>query len=306
MLIVVEGLDRTGKSTLAGRLAERVDGTVVHAGPPRRGAIEEYETSLDLFHPGERALILDRFHVGEYVWPTIFGRDTDFSRPVQRHVEMFMHSRGALVVYGMRDPAKLAPELVVNDEPLKPEDIGRATHLFTKARVFSGRFAESWDYEREGDEKITNIIDDADELEKRVRPIWDVLGGGWVGNPTPRLLLVGDELGPEKSGRRPPRDVPFAPYGATSGHYLMRAIKDFWHGTAIINAYRGRTGQPHDLFRAWSAFGYPRIVALGERAAEALERYDLPYEKVPHPQYWRRFRWREFDEYSRAIQEAAS
>src|SRR4051812_36778846 len=82
LLIVVEGNDLCGKTSLARRIAQLIGGEVRHAGPPTRCSIEEYETALDGYDPrsGEH-LILDRWHVGEYVWLKIFGRESDFDVP---------------------------------------------------------------------------------------------------------------------------------------------------------------------------------------------------------------------------------
>lgn len=304
VLIVVEGPDRTGKTTLATRLAQEVRGTVRHAGPPQRGAIEEYETGLDDFDPRGPSLVLDRWHVGEYVWPTIFERPSDFLLPVRKHVEMFMQSRGAFVVFADRNTEKLKQDLVEHDEPLKPDDLDLARSLFSEARAFAEDICGLWDYEKWGDREVQLHVEHARHKEHSVTPIWNVVGPGWVGSPFPQLLLIGDELGPEKESRTPPFDVPFAPYPGTSGWYLMEYLDDLWRKVAIINSKRERTGEVRDLYAVWETFGRPRTVALGRNAAAALEEFDVPYTLVPHPQYWRRFRHREGGVYTNMLREA--
>lgn len=304
MLIVVEGPDLTGKTTLARRLAAEVGCTVRHAAAPTRPSIEEYETNLDDFAPGYEPLVLDRWHVGENVWPTVYDRTSDFDLPTRIHVEMFMRSRGALLVYGQRDPVKLAVELVENDEPLPPELLPFVTKAYLDARVFSAEWAQSWDYDYDGDIRIREILRDAKLRADKVKPVWDVLGPGWVGIPNPRVLLVGDELGPEKEGREPPNDVPFAPYKDTSGHYLLSCVEE-WRDTAIVNAHQGRTGKVRNLGEVWNAFGRPKVVALGRRAADALSSAFVPHGEVAHPQFWRRFHYKERNEYWNQILKAS-
>ncbi|MGH8896341.1 MAG: hypothetical protein ACRDZ4_04785, partial [Egibacteraceae bacterium] len=45
-LVVIEGPDLTGKSTLAARLGRELSGVVRHAGKPEHHPIDEYETAL--------------------------------------------------------------------------------------------------------------------------------------------------------------------------------------------------------------------------------------------------------------------
>ena len=305
VLIIIEGVDRTGKTSLAKRIKDKVGsyGTVVHAGPPTKHPLEEYETALDGWTPYGIPLILDRWHIGEYVWPKIFGRESQFNTAVHRHVEMFMMSRGAFVVYAERDPAKIKVDLVEHDEPLDPANLDEALNLFRDALTYTGSHG-SWDYERDGESKVENFIWNAEIRNNDIQTVWDVVGPGWVGNPRPKVLLVGDELGPEKRGRNAPDDIPFAPYDATSGRYLLDCIPD-WKNTAIVNSLQGRNQVPRNLQRVWQIFGQPKVVALGKKAADALEGYDVPHKIVFHPQYWRRFRYHEPETYAKCIEEAA-
>lgn len=308
LLIVIEGPDLCGKTSLARRIGQLVRGEVRHAGPPSRCSIEEYETALDAYDPrsGEH-LILDRWHVGEYVWPRIFGRDSDFDVPTQRHVEMFMRSRGAVIVYASRDPDKLKVELVEENEPLTPDKLDESMTLFAEARRLGRHDSYGWDYEYSTQADVIEVVEAALHQSRVVRPMWDALdGGGFViGSQVPTVLLVGDELGPEKDGRTPPNDIPFAPYPATSGHYLLRALRN-WHRYAIVNSKANRSREPRDLVKVCRAFKPSAVVALGKNASKELTSAGVSHQEVPHPQYWRRFKHAELDEYTRLIEEAAS
>ncbi|HEY6019185.1 MAG TPA: hypothetical protein VIY48_04575 [Candidatus Paceibacterota bacterium] len=215
-----------------------------------------------------------------------------------------MHSRGAVVVYGMRDREKLKQDLVKYNEPLKPDDLTRAERLFTEARTFSGRPAHAWDYEHCGVTEVSNILEDAAFEGLRVKQVWDAIGPGWIGHHNPKCLLVGDELGPLRKDSTPPHDVPFAPYRSTSGHYLMKAL-DKWNRFAVINSLTERTGEVRDLARVWEAFGGPNVVALGKRASRELTKQRIDHVDIPHPQFWRRFHHYQLDEYKAMIEEAA-
>lgn len=302
MLIVIEGVDRTGKSTLAKRIAKQIDAEIIHAGPPTRGSIEEYETTLNGYDPNaDTSLILDRWHVGEHVWPSIFGRKTDMDLAVKRHVDMFMESRGAVVVHGIRDAERLKKELIEHREPLHPEDLQKAVHLFTEARTFSSRQAWSWDYERSSQEDIDNIVLHAKSKAKELSQIWDTCGPGFItGSLVPTQILVGDEQGPHKNGTNPPYRVPFAPYPATSGHYLLSQLEN-WRTSLIVNSRDRDTLEKYDLRKLCHVLDNTPVCALGWSASRALHAQGVEHEVIPHPQYWRRFHHHKKEQYTKML-----
>lgn len=70
--LILEGADATGKTTIAKRIAEDTRATYIHAGPPTR---ETWETEyLAPLMPYRLDLVLDRWHLGELIWPAIFNR----------------------------------------------------------------------------------------------------------------------------------------------------------------------------------------------------------------------------------------
>lgn len=309
MLVIIEGVDCTGKTSLANRIKDKLgeNAEVRHAGFPHKHCLEEYETSLDGYDPrSNKHLILDRFHIGESVWPTIFERETTMTKATQIHLEMFMRSRAALYVHAVRNNDKLRKELVERNEPLKPEKLEQALTLFNTVitKVSHG----VWDYERHGDQDVENFLWNAGGYALQARKIWDACGPGWVGNPSPKVLLIGDEMGPLAPGTNPPDDIPFAPYATTSGRYLLDSIEPFWKNVALVNAFSGRNHKERNLAEVWHAFGKPWVVALGKNAAKQVQKY-LPegdYGDVPHPQYWRRFHYNKREEYTNLIRAAGN
>lgn len=309
MLIVIEGVDQTGKTELAHRLRAELEKSeparVVHAGPPTRHPLEEYETALADYDPHGEHLILDRWHLGEHVWPRIFNRKSALDIAVARHIELFMRSRGTWLVYAVRDSGKLKRELVEHNEPLLPQDLATALELFDSAVAFSGYPCSVWDYEHCDDDHVHDIIGHAFREAYRAERVWSVTSE-WIGSPSPRVLLVGDEFGPLRFGTDPP-PVPFAPYLATSGHFLLRVLPEsLWRDIAVVNAKVGRTGEVQDLDRIWRLLGRPAVVALGGAADFCLTDAGVPHGTVPHPQYWRRFRHHEAGEYAIQIQRKAA
>lgn len=95
-MIILEGIDAVGKTTLANALAARLGTSVVHSSKPKfdAGWIEYHVRSMTM-----EPVILDRYHIGEAVWPIIFNDDRKPMLRWQQHmVERIMLQRGAILV----------------------------------------------------------------------------------------------------------------------------------------------------------------------------------------------------------------
>lgn len=298
MLIIIEGIDRTGKSTLADAIAEKVGGEVIHSSKPTRHPLREYETRLKDYVPGTgQHLILDRWHVGELVWPEIFGRKSEYDFAMFAHTEMFLRSRGALLVYATRDDHEQhARELIEFGEPIDWDQAARALDLFDRALV--SRYWNESEYNFNNVKlanEVNHIVNRAKAFENRAHSIMNVTTE-YVGTEDPRVLLVGERQN-DKPGRiMDAPSVPFAPYRNTSGHFLLEELtRDgdaHWRGVGICNAFKD-DGSPENLHDLWHVLGRPSVIALGNKAHrqswEELGEF-LDPRMVPHPQYVRRFK----------------
>lgn len=312
MLIVIEGCDLTGKSTLAARLAEMVDDSVVHhAGPCREHPLVEYEMPLADYDPNDAHAeipehpILDRWHLGEQVWPQIFKRETKLDVAVARHLELFMRSRGAWYVYAERSAPRLQEAIRNADppEPITPAQVPLVLDLFERAVQFAGRPCSSWNFERDGETVMEGIISNAFAMAEGVWPVWDIIGHSWIGSPAPRVILVGDTPAPVQKHTASIPGAVFAPFTATSGHYLFEWIPEWWRDALLVNAWHGE--RRTKLFDLWFATGMPSVIALGQKAVEACEQEGVPFNPVPHPQWWRRFNYHDGPGYYNLLKEAA-
>ena len=107
MLIIVEGPDGCGKSTLVQQLTEVIEREQpgekierLHRRPPTMHPLDEYVTPLLSYRPQRgHHIICDRWHVGEWVYPSVLGRKTLADKALWYYTEMFLASRGALIIY---------------------------------------------------------------------------------------------------------------------------------------------------------------------------------------------------------------
>lgn len=137
MLIIIEGVDRTGKTTLAESLKNRLNGAdLYHCSAPDKHttAIDEYVDPLCGYQPGSgRHVIYDRHWLGETVWPGIFGRPSIMTEADQLAIEAFLLTRGALLVLALREEESLKEAVESSDQPITGDQAIAAQRRFIYA-----------------------------------------------------------------------------------------------------------------------------------------------------------------------------
>lgn len=314
MLIILEGPDGAGKTTLAQELAAHLSRTtsddveVWHADAPTRHPIAEYMVPLFSYRPGTgRHVVLDRWHWGERVYPKVLDRLSQLGDAEWWSIEAYLRRLGALVVHCERDTRQEYVDvyrergLDATPDAWQYAQLDRIRLEFTRTGYRSqlptlmhvpGRF------------ELDEIVARARELERCYRDLNEFTT--YLGRLRPATLLLGEtrNIVPE---RDPANRYPaFVPFSSSSGLYLLRALaslnsRSWIHSTGIANAC-----DVDDVFTLWKTLGEPDVVALGVDAARALARIgDVPYGVVPHPQYVRRFHHRLHVEYGRLIYDTA-
>lgn len=97
MIIVLEGPDASGKTTLGKALAEEVDGVYIHASAPKRHPLVEYTATLEGLRPEH--IVLDRWHIGEMIYGPKYRGSSGLSRTQFDAVEEYLAGNGALLVH---------------------------------------------------------------------------------------------------------------------------------------------------------------------------------------------------------------
>lgn len=317
MLIILDGADCAGKSTLAQQLSEAltqhrgtrpiVDVDVYHKGPPTAHPLDEYAAPLLTYRlVDERHIICDRWHVGEAVYPAVLDRPTQLDAAVNAWLELFLLSRGALLVHARRSASRLQecgrdrndPAAEIDRAPIVAARFDRAMASTLLPLIIMDENGASPD-------DVDDVIQGAEALAAQAYGLSDYVT--YVGSPHPTLLLVGDRRGVSYAPTRYGRWPAFAPFPGTSGHYLFSALtreplRAATHGVLLAQIGVVNANDVDDVRACWEALGKPRVVALGVEARKTLRRVGVDVDHyVPHPQYWARFRHHEPDVYLQRI-----
>ena len=283
MLIILEGPDGGGKTTLANALETQInvdypDDKVVrlHAKKPTLHPLDEYVKPLTWYRPGKGThVICDRWHWGEAVYPKIHNRPTSMDDVVWWYVENYLRRLGAIV-------ALVDPPTENYQHTYAERGDAWDYELLRRTRRYFRRVLDTDTYLPAGEHSISmspgKIINDALIGQSKAQPLNSFVT--YVGPIRPHGLIFGDVRNSIDTGLEPA----FMPYRDTSGYYLLSAMLERYRGrmrfVGIANACD--VDDPHDLH--WM-LNEPARATLGVHARMRVGRGGT----TAHPQYARRF-----------------
>jgi len=287
-IIVVEGPDLAGKTTLVQNLvANLMNVEMLRQGPPPSGVdiLEHYLRPIQdwcyepmIIRPDW--LILDRWHVGELIYGPLLRGKSLLTGQQADYIDMVLQTFGCNFTYVTQPPSILQERWDQRGDGLiKREWLADIYH----------------DYAHWMGPRTHWAVHNTYEVLCRVKPV--PMAGPYIGPAKPKVLLLGDE-------RNDPRFIfPFVPARATSGHWLMGALReaDVNHmDVGIINACEFDFD---DLYFQWRQLGRPPVITLGRNAERAWQSNGIAPEShyLHHPQYERRFHYTAMKRYGQKI-----
>lgn len=143
-LIILEGLDRTGKSSVAAYFQGKGYELVHQSAPPKGMNADNFlEEQMQLVSSATtKDIVLDRSYYGELVWPQVYGRDSLLSEESLEILRELEEQVGTTRIL-MHDPNVEAhwKRCVDNKEPMNKQQ-------FVKARALYAGLADKHGFEK--------------------------------------------------------------------------------------------------------------------------------------------------------------
>ena len=292
-MILLEGPDGAGKSTLAKKLADRIHQlhpkdriTILHKGAPSEHPLAEYEGPLFNYRPGQRDhIICDRWHVGERVYPAILQRPSALTPEMFWHIELFLKARGALLVY-VTQPLPVLQNRVARDG----DDLININQLKGISTWYDEIMRSITMLMPTDITKVNDIISMAQDLDSSYRALNNFTT--YIGPRYPSVLLLGDKRNVPDHLVSVPTPA-FMPYPSTSGQFLLSAFTQYGKNPKQVQTELelglANACDVDDPVALWHVLGEPKAISLGTQAGTRVG--DFVHRRVDHPQYVRRFHY---------------
>lgn len=296
MRLILEGVDGSGKSSILEAIAKTHRVTSTHLGKPPKSVTplqwaDYFRAAYDQFE------LISRCHVSEQVYGTLIRGRSLIDDWQAWHLEQQLRVRNFKIAYVT---SAYAAQRIRDRGAPSDYDLWVLDHMQDMEASYL-RFLPR---------PLTAIIHNDGELQAAVNQavVWGVpimetthveLKG--IGSLTPKVVLVGDELTRRRWGF--PYAKPFD-FGAAARLLFeaLRRVEDFYLTNSQFPDL-GPIGSQFQLIRELKRFAGIRLIALGAEAATRCRRAGFePHAIVPHPQYWRRFRYADQAAYVRDLQ----
>jgi len=293
MILLLEGPDGAGKSTLAAEFVKRGWRVAYHDDPPLPGEdkFEKYTNILLSIKPGED-VILDRFAPSEYVYGDICHRGSQISVEKLRLINRLLFSKGALAIFCLPSFETTEANWAARR---KDELVQSSDRLFLIWKMYETLFkfefanlnAIIYDYTK------GPSISMAFPTKLPIHLLPRSLPEGVIGSPEAKFLFVGEQSAEA-------RDLAFYSDERSAGFLnstLVEAGYAEWQ-LAFTNAltHDGKKRNLHDIYDGRI------VIALGRIAQRTCLHQAVPFLPAPHPQFVRRFRSKRVKDYVRLLE----
>lgn len=121
MVIIIEGCDKVGKSTLAKYIEEKYGFRYIKVSQPKKcGPYKEYSDLLVSIKKGEN-VVFDRFHVGEEVYGPIYRGKSGLTQEQFQGIETSINNHNGILIYCYDRAENIAKRFKENNETFTKE-----------------------------------------------------------------------------------------------------------------------------------------------------------------------------------------
>lgn len=298
-MIIVEGIDGSGKTRAAQAIAKHLGMTYTHEKAQKEGFYRYVKLALTANYK----YVSDRFHLSEGVYPIV---KQDGRLPMllwQQHmVERVLQRMGCMLVFCHVNQRKVEQVFRERGEGfVTAADIPLLDAIYLNVVRCGLLPTYTYDFTLTEERHMLDVV--STEYNKLQIMVKEQEGLGGIGTPDwGCTLLVGDQ----HIRGLTPEDPTYAPFSEPNGSslYLHQALqlsgrRDFH----ITNATKyGSPGKDLDALHQEVALLKPRrIVALGNRASQVLVKAGICHEQIEHPSARKRFKYEQITHYAERL-----
>jgi hypothetical protein len=290
MLIILEGVDGAGKSTLATAIVEKIQALFpedsveyLHASQIKGTVYEEYAEPLNDYHPGTgRHIVIDRWHVGERIYGPLYRDSSAFDKAPGSFawIELFLASKGARLWNVTQDLEVLQKRLADRGEDFLEErhvDYVRESFIeeTKNSMLFAGSVSPTGDWTSTYASYIINDAEYSDfrAMSLQAHGVKSYLGQTYV---DPTTVLVVDNKA---------KNLHYHPEKSDEASLLLGSLRqDIIAGLAVVSS----VSQPalQDLLERLSMSG---VVTYSETVSARLTHLGINHIKFDEPTDDRRY-----------------
>lgn len=292
MYIILEGIDKTGKTSLAKYLSTKLNLPVQGFSQPKEHPYVEY---MRFLLTGPKLVILDRFYLGERAYGPVKRGKSELSDAEIRNIELSLMMANAFCIYTTAPANTIRENFIKEKENYTTfQDIVPLKNAYQQAMWNSRLKWHKFDYRNDGNyQKILALVKPwYEDMMNQYFRFSELTSTRVIGNPDAKTLLVGDICNTKlKANRDPNLVVPFA-FGKSS-EYLFKAldIAGIDPSTiAITNQVKYHDGR-QDIFNEVSGLkNLKKIIYLGKRPRTGLPTF-VDEITINHPSWAARFQF---------------
>jgi hypothetical protein len=294
MFIIIEGADKTGKTTLANAIVKKFGCKYVHFGKPKKRAATEYAEYLLSTNENQ---VCDRFHLGELVYGPIFRGGAAIDDVEFATIERLLRLKQAILIQTTTDVTLANSRLAVStqDEAVDSKQNQVAIRGF-KQVIKRSNLQHIIKYDGSNYDNLNQLLSKLVVLKYSVERDQALIQNFCTGIGTPsgkKIVLVGESVNKNITWLNLPFDKGF------SSQFLLDSLKAAnvpEHLVYVCNADKLTSHELELLTHDKTLF-----ITLGNKANTRLNHFDIPHSALPHPQYVKRFQWKNKDQYVKDI-----
>lgn len=298
-MIIVEGADGTGKTTLCKQIAEKLNMQYLKI-PRHKNDMElnGFKFYVEQAESIPDNCIVDRFHIGEMVYPRLYTDDTRAPLKMwQQHcIERVLKIRGAVLVHVMSNYDFIEKNYKQRNELFSEIECKKECEYFAESIFNSILFKQSYITTHSNSGKFITYLEKFHNiLKEKYAPLQKYFGIGSAHYP---VMIVGDSLNKNYGTK-----YCFNAWTGSSA-YLQQAldIAGCKSNYYLTNAHKGNENDAGDLLQENFQINPICRIALGQKASQLLNQVGLKHTVIEHPAYHQRFK-HDVYEYAHQISE---